>query len=394
MNTKTKPALNIDCNVFKNKNLIIALSGGIDSVVLLHFLVNNYPKKKIKAIYINHNLCKNSNNWDTFCKKICKNYNIGYQSIDIRINSKKNIEKIARDKRYQTLLSKINTNDILLTAHHYNDQAETFLLQLFRGAGVNGLSAMPRVKIVQNKTICRPLLNTTKEDIIKYAKLHKLSYIEDDSNLNTDFRRNFIRLEVIPLLTKYYGNIYKIINKSVSHQQEALLLLTELAIKDIQEYKLISNNNIIISKLKILSNHRINNVLRYYFKANNIKQPSAKVLQQITKNALNAKLDAKTLITWDKYKLRCYQDNIYILTNDEPPKCDKTNNFANTTNVKVRYRDKNIRCVLENQKHSKPLKKILQEHKIPPWHRDKLAMYYLNGKLVAMQGIGRLTEVL
>ncbi len=385
--------LNIDCNVFENKNLILALSGGIDSTVLLHFLVNNYPKQKLKAIYINHNLSKNSNNWDKFCNELCKNYNIAYKSIDIHITAKNNIEKSARDKRYKSLLSNINSSDILLTAHHYNDQAETFLLQLFRGAGVGGLSAMPKLKTAQNKIIYRPLLNTTKVDIIKYAKLHKLCYIKDDSNLNTDFRRNFVRLEVIPLLEKRYNNICKSINKSVSYQQEALLLLNELAIKDINDYKLINNNNIIISKLKILSDHRINNVLKYYFRVNNIIQPSSKVLQQITKNALNAKLDAKTLITWGKYKLRCYQDTIYISTSDIPPKCDKTSSFANIANVKISYRDKNIRCVLENKKHSQPLKKIIQEQKIPPWYRDKLAMYYINGKLVAMQGIGRLTEV-
>lgn len=136
VNIKSKKLLN------ENRSIVVALSGGIDSVVLLHYLHNNF-ENKIRAAHCNHHLSVHCNEWDKFCSELCKSMDIEYISIDIFLDNASNLEEIARKKRYKSLSSVLQQNEILCTAHHMDDQAETILLQLLRGSGVAGLSSMP-----------------------------------------------------------------------------------------------------------------------------------------------------------------------------------------------------------------------------------------------------------
>jgi len=167
-----------------DKKIVVALSGGVDSVVLLHFLNKHYPGN-IRAIHINHNLSKYSKEWSSFCKNLCKKDNIKFKSIDIIIKKSSNIEENARKKRYLSLTSEILNDEILCTGHHQEDQAETFLLQLFRGSGVAGLASMPEKKIINGSQLYRPFLNISKTQILDYASKNKLNWVEDDSNQNS-----------------------------------------------------------------------------------------------------------------------------------------------------------------------------------------------------------------
>ena len=376
-----------------DKNIVIALSGGIDSVVLLHFLNSHYPGN-IRAVHINHNLSKHSKDWSLFCKELCQKQDIKFKSIDINILNASNIEENARKKRYNSLKSEISKNEILCTAHHQEDQSETFLLQLFRGSGVAGLASMPKIKGFADSFLYRPFLNISKQMIIDYASKYSLDWVEDDININLNFKRNLLRLELIPKLESGFDGVIKNISRSAYHQSEALKLMHDLAEIDIEKFTLILNDRIQVHPLTQLPDRRIANVLRFHISQRGFLMPSNKVLTELI-SVLSAKDDAKVILKWHHYEVRRYDNELYFF-DGEPDKSNKDcplfNKLKDQSNFSVRFRQDGQRVRLKGKKHSSTLKKILQSANIPPWERDKLRMYYVDDTLMAMESIGEMSE--
>ena len=376
-----------------DKNIVIALSGGIDSVVLLHFLNSHYPGN-IRAIHINHNLSKHSKDWSLFCKELCRQQRIEFKSIDININTSSNIEENARKKRYLSLKSELSKNEVLCTAHHQEDQSETFLLQLFRGSGVAGLASMPKMKNFADSFLYRPLLNVSKQLIIEYASKYNLDWVEDDSNNNINFKRNLLRLQLIPQLESSFDGLIKNISRSAYHQSEALKLMHDLAEIDIEKFNLVINHRIQVLPLTQLPSRRIANVLRYYIAQSGFLMPSNKVLTELI-SVITAKDDAKVILKWHLYEVRRYDNELYFF-DGEPDRsnedCPLFNKLKDQTNFTIRFRQDGQRVRLKGKKHSSSLKKILQSANIPPWERDKLRMYYVNDTLIGMESIGEMSE--
>lgn len=376
----------------KDKNIVLALSGGIDSVVLLHYL-NTHFSGKLRAVHCNHHLSKHCSEWDEFCKNLCQSLSIDYLNIDIFIKNDSNLEENARKKRYYSLSCNLEENEVLCTAHHQNDQAETLLLQLFRGSGVAGLASMPKEKTLGKGIHYRPMLSLNKTQIIDYAKKYKLRWIEDDSNKNTDFRRNFLRLDILPKLESVYQNLTKTLFRSAKHQSEALKLTRELADIDIKENNIVSDSGRINTlELIKLGPHRVKNIIRHHLSLIGFLAPSDKIMDQII-DLLRAKIDAKPLVGWGQYEIRRYQGELYFINND----VDKIDNFCpfheefeNFPNFSIRYRTEGQRIKLSDKKHSQSLKKVLQDANIPPWERSSLKMYYIDDELRAMERIGRM----
>ena len=193
---------------------LLAYSGGMDSHVLLHLLADLQSAKKIpplRAIYIDHGLQTIAATWAQHCEKITSALAIPYQSIALNLVPKQgeSLEAVARQARYKTFAQQLQPNEILLTAHHQNDQAETVLLQLLRGSGVDGLAAMPVIKPFQAGQLLRPLLPYSRYDLECYAQQHQLNYIDDPSNINTDFDRNFLRQDILPRLQGRWKGSYR-----------------------------------------------------------------------------------------------------------------------------------------------------------------------------------------
>ena len=376
-----------------DKNIVIALSGGIDSVVLLHFLNSHYPGN-IRAIHINHNLSEHSEDWSLFCKELCQKQDIEFKSIDININTSSNIEENARKKRYLSLKSELSKNEVLCTAHHQEDQSETFLLQLFRGSGVAGLASMPKMKNFADSFLYRPLLNVSKQLIIEYASKYNLDWVEDDSNNNINFKRNLLRLQLIPQLESSFDGLIKNISRSAYHQSEALKLMHDLAEIDIEKFNLVINHRIQVLPLTQLPSRRIANVLRYYIACRGFLMPSNKVLTELI-SVITAKDDAKVILKWHLYEVRRYDNELYFF-DGEPERsnedCPLFNKLKDQTNFTIRFRQDGQRVRLKGKKHSSSLKKILQSANIPPWERDKLRMYYVNDTLIGMESIGEMSE--
>ena len=376
-----------------DKNIVIALSGGIDSVVLLHFLNSHYPGN-IRAVHINHNLSKHSKDWSLFCKELCHKQGIEFKSIDINIKTSSNVEENARKKRYNSLKSELSKNEVLCTAHHQEDQSETFLLQLFRGSGVAGLASMPKMKSFADAFLYRPFLNISKQLIVDYATKYNLDWVEDDSNINLNFKRNLLRLEFIPKLESGFEGVIKNISRSAYHQSEALKLINDLAEIDIEKFNLVINHKIQVLPLTELPERRVANVLRYYIAQRGFLMPSNKVLTEFI-SVLRAKDDAKVILKWHLYEVRRYDNELYFF-DGEPDRsnedCPLFNKLKDQTNFTIRFRQDGQRVRLKGKKHSSSLKKILQSANIPPWERDKLRMYYINDTLVGMESIGEMSE--
>lgn len=376
-----------------DKKIVVALSGGVDSVVLLHFLNRHYPGN-IRAVHINHNLSKYSKEWSSFCENLCKKDNIKFKSIDIIIKNSSNIEENARKKRYLSLTSEILNDEILCTAHHQEDQAETLLLQLFRGSGVAGLAAMPEKKIINGSQLYRPFLNISKTQILDYASENKLNWVEDDSNQNIHFKRNLLRIEFVPKLSGVFNSLTKNIARSAKHQAEALELMHDLAELDITNYVLIVKDRLQVIPLLELPKRRLVNVIRYFIDKQNFLLPSSKVLDEII-SLLTAKADAKSIVKWHDYQVRRYRNELYFFdefkTQATSP-CPYYESLKDLPNFEIRFRREGQRIELKGKTHSQSLKKILQESKIPPWERDKLRMYYIDGSLRAMEILGEMSD--
>jgi tRNA(Ile)-lysidine synthase len=395
-----------------NPRLRVAFSGGLDSCVLLDLLmeVKKLLSFEVEAFHVHHGLSPNANDWVQFCKKRAKRYGIAieYRYVNVDRSSKLGIEGAAREVRYQALLD--GDFDFLLLAHHQNDQAETLLLQLFRGAGLKGLSGMAPVDL--KRKILRPLLNLTKEDFIAYAKRKKLLWIEDESNLDPSFDRNYCRLELIPSIKKRYPSIIKTLNRVAGHMNEANSLLEEMAVSD--SVQVLEEGALKQTALIQLSQARASNLIRWWLNEAGIQMPSKDRLDEILKQILYAKNDAQIKITLGNYLIRRYQDKIYLEPRQTHPSFQLVWSgesemelpdgskiyfeerrgaglskalIANHV-LMVRSRQGGERFKPQSKEPTRTLKYLLQRANIPPWERDHIPLIYLNEVLAYVPYVG------
>jgi tRNA(Ile)-lysidine synthase len=403
----------------KIKSMTVALSGGVDSVVLLHLLhqLQKTHHFTLKASHVHHGLSKNADKWVKFCEKLCTKLSVPLDVHYIQLPQKKalGIEGEARRLRYEKLLK--SQTDLVVLAHHEDDQAETFLLQLIRGAGVKGLSSMAHFD--ETRRLWRPLLNTSRIDIESYAKKHKLKWIEDESNQNIDFDRNFIRSKILPILNNRFSHIVKVISRSASHLAEAQHLLDELAKIDLKNYlkSNIYKHKLQVKTLEKLSLSRAKNILRYWLEINNQLMPSKDLLDECLRQVLTAKKDAtiKIQITKD-FEIRRYKDEIYIVQKNqksnknyeiiwkgEPeillPNGTQLNfkkvkgrginfKFLDHQKLKIRNRQGGEFFKPDSKRPTKKIKQLLQESDLPPWEREFFPMIFVDDELAAVPNFG------
>ena len=415
----TLEQLKKNIKVFSNAPCLwVAFSGGCDSHVLLHALVSLRPhlKNEIKAIHINHGLSPLANVWEEHCKNVCEELSVPYHSITVEIIPEKTSpEEAARHARYAEWKKLIHKNEVLLLAHHQDDQAETVLIQLMRGSGVKGLAAMPKKQDFSQGLLSRPLLDFTREELQSYALEHGLNWIDDPSNFDTDFDRNFLRHDVIPLLQTRWPALKKTLSRTAQHQAEADQLLTELAFQDWHHVH--ENDNINISELEKLSEKRQRNVLRYWIA--NIKEltlPDTVHLQRIMSEVLTAAEDAKPEVIWRGGEVRRYQGRLYaqkklpegkenLILNwpdiQQPLHFEHNGSVLSAkavsagglsqrklknANITVRFRQGGENCRPAGRGQSHQLKKLFQEWQVLPWNRAFIPLIYVNDELAQVVG--------
>ena len=403
----------------KIKSMTVALSGGIDSVVLLH-LMHSLQKQysfKLNATHVHHGLSKNADKWVKFCEKLCTKLSVPLDVYYVKLPQKKSlgIEGEARRLRYEKLLK--TKTDLIVLAHHEDDQAETFLLQLIRGAGVKGLSSMAHFDAI--KKLWRPLLNQSKSDIESYAKQHKLKWIEDESNQNNDFDRNFIRSKVLSILKNRFNHVIKAVSRSSAHLAEAQNLLDDLAKLDLKSY-LKSNDykyKLQVETLNKLSLSRAKNVLRYWLEMNGQLMPSKDLLGELLRQVLHAKKDAELKIELSKaFEIRRYKDEIYLVKKNQQNqknyeivwKGESEISLPNGSKLKFKNvkgkgisleKIKDKKLIILNRKGgeffkpnskrpTKKLKQLLQESDSLPWEREELPLVFVDKDLAFLPNFG------
>lgn len=388
----------------------IAYSGGLDSHVLLHALSTlrlQHPLK-LRAIHINHGLSVHATSWETHCASICEELKIELISKKIQFSAKnKSFEEVARDFRYQELKSYLESDDFLMTAHHKDDQAETVLLQMLRGAGPKGLAAMPVKKKLGKGFQVRPLLHFTREDLKKYAREHHLVWIEDESNSDNRFMRNFLRHEILPVLKKRLPNVTTTLSRVAENCAEAAAFIQTISKKDLAQLRGEHPNTLSIKKLLLHSDMTQRQLLRIWIHELNYPLPTATKLKQIQKDMLYAKKDRTPLVSWQGIELRRYDGNLYIMKTREPhdvnasyewdlscplfipslgtlkPPLDKK---IIAKKIRIHFRQGGEIIQLSNQKMHHSLKKLFQTWKVPPWERSRIPLISIEDKLIGVLG--------
>ncbi|MGJ7514328.1 tRNA lysidine(34) synthetase TilS [Pseudomonas baetica] len=251
----------------------VAFSGGLDSTVLLHLLAHlakNQSLPALNAIHVHHGLQTAADAWPDHCRSVCETLGIALQVVRVHVQPGASVERAARDARYAAFSEITQPNEVLLTAQHRDDQAETLLFRLLRGAGVRGLSGMPRQRPLGQGHLLRPLLDVTRAELEAYAAEHRLSWIEDPSNQDRQFSRNYLRHQVFPVLTSRWPQAMASMARSAAHLSEAQGLLDDLARIDLSQARTASDfdwlglPSLELASLESLSAARQRNALSHW----------------------------------------------------------------------------------------------------------------------------------
>lgn len=397
---------------------VIAYSGGLDSHVLLHAisklraLVNGL---KLTAIHVNHGLSPNAANWQQHCEKISSALQIKLHSELILAKPSKgeSIEAWARQVRYEQFKKYMNSKTILLTAHTQDDQAETVLLQMMRGAGPAGLAAMVKEQGFLSGKLVRPLLSLTRRQLESYARDNQLEWIEDESNTNLSFDRNFLRHQIIPHLKQRWPGLSKNLSRTAQNCREATTILNDIGYQDMISCQPVSNQLLIPDLIK-LNLERQRNTIRVWLKSLGCQLPNSRHLERIFQDLIYSRHDCSPLFSWGKWSLRRFRNCIILIDRISPDETvplkfpwDFTSDLSlpnqgkltavvkkngpltlklNREQVTVRFRQGGERCQPAGKKHNSPLKKLFQEWQIPPWQRDKIPLLYHGKELISVIG--------
>lgn len=392
------------------KTWCLAYSGGVDSQVLLHLLSGF--NLELHAIYIDHGLQPASAQWAEHCRASCRQLGVPFQviAVDASPRPRESPEAAARRARYDALATQIQTGDCLLTAQHQDDQAETLMLQLLRGAGAGGLAAMPRHNRFANGWHLRPLLDWSRAQILQYARQHHLQWVEDPSNQSSQYDRNFLRNEIFPLLRQHWPSLHRTLARAAALQGEQAALLTQLARLDAAA-ALGAGDCLRVDALHALNPERGRNLVRYWIVQRGHSLPSTGVMRQIMIQMLSEREDAEPVVSWAGSEVRRYRGALYLLHRDQPIAVDVLDwsveqpiwlpgvgllqmiedahgldRSALRQPVQIRFRrgGERIKPAGRNAHHG--LKNLFQEAGVPPWLRDRIPLLFKGDELIAVVG--------
>lgn len=397
------------------QRLVIAFSGGIDSTVLLHICaqIQSQLPGQLHTIHINHGLSPHAMQWQQHCALQAKDLGISFEAFEVDVQAnKKGLEAAAREARYRKLSEMTFETDTILLAQHSDDQVETFLLQLLRGAGPDGLQSMPEVrKNPSGRRFIRPLLGASRQAIENYAEQHQLSWVEDESNAQLAFDRNYLRHEILPLLQRRFPATNTNILRSIAHQQEQVDLLKSV-LDDYLKDCLDSNGDLLT--IEVLKRHKEvwqKHIVKHWIKQRGYRQPSTAVIQQILQQCLHCADDARPIIAWDTIECRSFAGFLYLLPKlaDMPSfavDLDKTQALNLPANLgylscvdtemagvgyakevlmfplQVRFGGYSVRFTPYKEVHSKPLKQWFKQWRIPPWERERTPLIFSGATLI------------
>ena len=301
----------------KAKQLWVAYSGGIDSHVLLDLVVTFFSSRNdytIHALHIHHGISPHADAWATHCEKVCSDLKVPLTvlHVDGNVVGGRSPEEVAREARFAAFEGFLEEGACLLLAHHETDQAETILLRLFRGAGPLGLGGMPEKAVLGKAEMIKPLLNVDKSEILHYAHQKNLVWVEDDSNINIRYDRNFLRHEIMPILIGRWPRVIRSINRAGSLCLETAHMVNSFALNDLESVREAEPNHLSVSRLLKLDTMRRRGVIRCWLQSLGYALPSLDHMQRINREVLNAKLDSRPKLKISDYVIRRVRDVLIV----------------------------------------------------------------------------------
>jgi tRNA(Ile)-lysidine synthase len=410
--------------------LWVAFSGGLDSTVLLHALASLKLATPVLALHVNHQISPYANAWQEQCAASCRALQVEFHTETVALDiCGRGVEDAAREARYAVFERYLKAGDLLLMAHHADDQAETVLLRLLRGAGPRGLAAMAQKRALGAGQLYRPLLNFTRAELHAYASSQQLCWIDDESNFDTHYDRNFLRQKVIPLLQNRWPTLPRQLQQTARLCADTEQLLVEFAAADLAQSDTRVERlgqSISLAALEQFSSARRHNVLRHWLRLQELDIPEQQHLVQFEQQLVNSRADAEAVVEWGETKLQTYRSRLYAMPRARakyPLKpqqialsgqtseillpgnghlqfvCQESSQSSSLLrtdleNLTVRWRQGGERCQPAGRAHSQTLKRLLQEYGLEPWWREQLPLIYCGDSLAAVGDLWVCTDFL
>jgi tRNA(Ile)-lysidine synthase len=410
------------------KRVLLGYSGGVDSHVLLYELarVSSVHRIAIIALHGNHQMLPKSNRWEQHCRQVCQEIGVEFRShrltVDFRGTGGR--ENILRKARYEWFQSMMDSGDVLATAHHLDDQVETVLFRLFRGTGARGLAGISPARKWGKGELYRPFRDLWRSDILAFAEHHRLEWVEDESNRDESFDRNFLRERLMPVLRSRWPGSPTTIARASRHMAATETLLEEIGSEDLTRWRLAADEcqlsnfgKMKVSDLVAMSSERGANLLRCWGSRATHEAPTSSQLFELLRQLEGVGGPKKARLAWKSAEFRRYRDWLYLL----PAQPDPTHRIAQHTVVEpllnlpvagirlrsrrgfgsgirisgttvpqmeVRWYSQKIGLRLSKDTRTRTLRNLFQERGVPPWERWRLPVLYIDDLVAYVPGIG------
>ena len=393
----------------RSRRIVLAYSGGLDSGVLLdllhRFIRERSSSFELLAVHINHGISANSDRWQTICTDKAARLGVAFAAESVKIPRTASVEAVAREHRYHTLKGYLDAKSLLCTAHHRDDQAETLLLNLLRGAGSAGLSAMASVSRFPPGWLARPLLGWSRDMIRTYAEFRNIDWVEDESNLDLDYSRNYIRHRIMPTLKARWPGCDATFARAARHQSTAQTILESESQRWLG--RCLVGNALSRKACHALPAALRNPVLREWIASHGVTIPDSQKLAILWNNVIAADVRSGAAVEWSGVAFRFYRGLLHLIKMPEhkaprgdirwkrgddldipelgmtlywrdlvrqAPELDKAD-------VSLRFRAGDERCGYDGGRHHHSLKKLFQQSGIPPWERERVPLVYADDDL-------------
>jgi tRNA(Ile)-lysidine synthase len=408
-------ALAAEFSDWRRRQYCVALSGGLDSTVLLHLAAGALPDG-LRAVHVDHGLHTDSGDWRDSAAAFCAALGVPFIGLAVKVDTMpgESPEAAARGARYGALAAALEPGEVLLTAHHADDQAETVLLQLLRGAGPAGLAAMPASATFADGRLCRPLLGFERAALENYARRHGLAWREDPSNADIRADRNFLRHRVLPRLRERWPSLTATIGRSARHSAAAADLVRRQATADLGDC--LHGETLALAPLRELSRVRARAVVRHWVLARGLPPPDSRHTERLLDELTPADGAGGGRVDWSGAGVRRFRDRLFLLDEEAGNWLDNSPaplswqrpgrlslgpglgelwadpaagegcvaDLWRRGPVDVRWRCGGERISPGRGRPRRRLKSLLREAGVPPWLRDRLPLIYVGGELAAV----------
>jgi tRNA(Ile)-lysidine synthase len=395
--------------------ILVGFSGGLDSTVLLTLLSDLVPAQRLCAVHINHGLSVNAGQWQSHVDSFCQSLGVQLHCETVSVKAAgEGLEAAAREARYRVFSRLIQPHGLLVLGHHADDQVETVLYRLLRGSGNRGLSGIPVSRSLAGGRVIRPLLQWQKAQIQDFAERRHLVWVEDETNLQSTFDRNYLRNQVIPAIANRWPDYTRRISHSAQLSKDNGDLAETVAADDLQTLKVKVERggwSLCLDTFTALSALRQRNVLRHWPGVYQLPLPGHKIINEVIDSIVKARDDATQKVLSQCLQWVRFRNRLYLLS--AMPDCGEVYEdlhwhtelplslpdgsclrgekhlgqgllIPSGQPLTVRMRSGGERCQPAERRHSTSLKKLLQEYNLEPWWRDRIPLLYAGQQLVAV----------